>query len=177
GNSEKKTGYVVMRAEGIFDVDANTSIDQLSEDINIKMPEGHQYETVSSFVCEAFGYIPRTGETIKVVLERACQEDHGDYNGAESNHLDENEKTHIFKLEILAGNARKVSAVRFERINNEEAASGAKDVTLLVTKIRILKSGSDDELARTEFDEDQVHEVANDYVSIQEDSNKDQSSN
>lgn len=28
-----------MRAEGIYDVDANTSIDQLSEDLNIKMPE------------------------------------------------------------------------------------------------------------------------------------------
>lgn len=28
-----------MRAEGIYDVDANTSIDQLYEDLNIKMPE------------------------------------------------------------------------------------------------------------------------------------------
>lgn len=28
-----------MRAEGIFDVDANTAIDQLAEDLNIKMPE------------------------------------------------------------------------------------------------------------------------------------------
>lgn len=28
-----------MRAEGVFDVDANTSIDQLSEDLNVKMPE------------------------------------------------------------------------------------------------------------------------------------------
>ncbi|XP_071716179.1 DUF21 domain-containing protein At1g55930, chloroplastic-like [Rutidosis leptorrhynchoides] len=37
---EKKTGYIVMRAEGIYDVDANTSTDQLSEDLNIKMPEG-----------------------------------------------------------------------------------------------------------------------------------------
>lgn len=36
---QKKTGYIVMRAEGIYDVDANTSIDQLSEDLNIKMPE------------------------------------------------------------------------------------------------------------------------------------------
>lgn len=36
---QKKTGYIVMRAEGIFDVDANTSIDQLSEDLNVKMPE------------------------------------------------------------------------------------------------------------------------------------------
>ena len=28
-----------MRADGVYDVDANTSIDQLSEDLNIKMPE------------------------------------------------------------------------------------------------------------------------------------------
>lgn len=35
----KKTGYVVMRADGIYDVDANTSIDQLSEDLNVKLPE------------------------------------------------------------------------------------------------------------------------------------------
>lgn len=32
-----------MRAEGIFDVDANTSIDQLSEDLNIKMPEVYNF--------------------------------------------------------------------------------------------------------------------------------------
>ncbi|XP_042004102.1 DUF21 domain-containing protein At1g55930, chloroplastic-like isoform X3 [Salvia splendens] len=68
-----------MRAEGIYDVDANTSIDQLSEELHIKMPEGHQYETISGFVCEAFGYIPRTGETIQVVLERENQEDHVNY--------------------------------------------------------------------------------------------------
>jgi hypothetical protein len=40
---QKKTGYIVMRAEGVFDVDANTSIDQLSEDLNIKMPEVHNF--------------------------------------------------------------------------------------------------------------------------------------
>lgn len=40
---QKKTGYVVMRAAGIYDVDANTSIDQLSEDLNIKMPEVVSY--------------------------------------------------------------------------------------------------------------------------------------
>lgn len=28
-----------MRADGTYDVDANTSIDQLSEDLNIEMPE------------------------------------------------------------------------------------------------------------------------------------------
>ncbi|GFP80475.1 putative duf21 domain-containing protein at3g13070 chloroplastic [Phtheirospermum japonicum] len=173
---QKKTGYVVMRAEGIYDVDANTSIDQLSEDLNIKMVEGHQYETVSGFVCEAFGYIPRTGETIKVVLERASREDHGDYNGAESDRRDENEKTQIFKLEILAGNARKVSAVRFERINNEEASPETKEVTRLVTKIWKRKSSNDDGLDRTDGDKVPFHEIANDYVmSVQED-NADQAS-
>lgn len=65
------------------------------------MMQGHQYETVSGFVCEAFGYIPRTGETIKVVLEREKQEDHHvDYDEPESERPDENEKTQIFKLEV-----------------------------------------------------------------------------
>ncbi|KAL2456642.1 protein of unknown function-containing protein [Forsythia ovata] len=169
---QKKTGYVVMRAEGIYDVDANTSIDQLSEDLNIKMPEGHQYETVSGFVCEAFGYIPRTGETLKVVLERANREDHDDYNGAESERQDEKEKTQFFKLEILAGNARKVSAVRFECINHDDAAS---EVTHLVPKIMKRKWSTDDS-DRAEIKDVPFQEIAdkdgfsNNYVnSVQED--------
>ncbi|PWA67113.1 CBS domain-containing protein / transporter associated domain-containing protein [Artemisia annua] len=117
---EKKTGYLVMRAEGIYDVDANTSIDQLSEDLNIKMPEGHQYETVSGFVCEAFGYIPKTGESIKVVLEK--EEDHDEYTEEDGDRQNpkEKEKNQVFKIEILAGNARKVGSVRFERVTHEE---------------------------------------------------------
>ncbi|THG21287.1 hypothetical protein TEA_028092 [Camellia sinensis var. sinensis] len=99
---QKKTGYIVMRAEGIYDVDANTSIDQLSEDLNIKMPEGHQYETVSGFICEAFGYIPRTGETIKVVVEKGNQEEHDEYTEAESDRQDEKGKHQIFKLEVYS---------------------------------------------------------------------------
>ncbi|CAK9166899.1 unnamed protein product [Ilex paraguariensis] len=138
---QKKTGYIVMRAEGIYDVDANTSIDQLSEDLNIKIPESHQYETVSGFICEAFGYIPKTGETINVVLEKENQEEHNDE--AESDPTAQTEKNQIFKLEILAGNARKVSAVRFERVHHD--AMESKDVTRLVSKIMKRKSTSDDE--------------------------------
>lgn len=62
--------------------------------------QGHQYETVSGFVCEAFGYIPRTGETIKVVLERENQEDHVNYDEHESDRQEGNEKTQLFKLEV-----------------------------------------------------------------------------
>ncbi|MBA0687485.1 hypothetical protein Goari_015016 [Gossypium aridum] len=164
---QKKTGYIVMRAEGIFDVDANTSIDQLSEDLNIKMPEEHQYETVSGFVCEAFGYIPRTGESVKVELERGNQEEEDENSEAASDRQDLKERRQIYKLEvqfepllryalilnnvtfttvfpqILAGNARKVSAVRFEQVNNEEALLDAMTVTPMVPKI--MKKWSKDE--------------------------------
>ncbi|KAG4166475.1 hypothetical protein ERO13_A13G134601v2 [Gossypium hirsutum] len=141
---QKKTGYIVMRAEGIFDVDANTSIYQLSEDLNIKLPKEHQYETVSGFVCEAFGYIPRTGESIKVVLEKEDEEDDED-SEAGSDHHDSKERHQIYKLKILAGNARKVSAVRFECINNEEFLLDTMEVTPKVPKIMKRKRRNDED--------------------------------
>ncbi|MCL7033673.1 hypothetical protein MKW94_030031 [Papaver nudicaule] len=150
---QKKTGYIVMRAEGIFDVDANTSIDQLSEDLNVKMTEGHQYETVSGFVCEAFGYIPRTGENIEVVLEKADPEENNEYNEVEAERQLPKEKHMIFKLEILAGNARKVSAVRFERINGDEMKLETKEVTRVVPRIMKRKDSSNDESDKSDDDE------------------------
>ncbi|KAI8008527.1 DUF21 domain-containing protein [Camellia lanceoleosa] len=162
---QKKTGYIVMRAEGIYDVDANTSIDQLSEDLNIKMPEGHQYETVSGFICEAFGYIPRTGETIKVVVEKGNQEEHDEYTEAESDRQDEKGKHQIFKLEILAGNARKVSAARFERVNHDEAKSEAKEVTRMFPKIMKRKWSSNEDSDKTDYDEDSYQKRAENDLS------------
>ncbi|XP_023894299.1 DUF21 domain-containing protein At1g55930, chloroplastic [Quercus suber] len=161
---QKKTGYIVMRAEGVFDVDANTSIDQLSEDLNIKMPEGHQYETVSGFICEAFGYIPRTGESIKVVLEKANQEENHE---SKSDHQDQKEKDHIFKLEILAGNARKVSAVRFERIDNDETMLETKELTRLFPKIMKRKWNSGEDSDSTEYDDDLSPRRPEDGLSIE----------
>ncbi|KAI7728799.1 hypothetical protein M8C21_033775 [Ambrosia artemisiifolia] len=118
---ERKTGNIVKRAEGVFDVDANTSIYQLSEDLDIMLPEDHQYETVSGFICEAFGYIPRTGESIKVVLRKANDEDNDDENKQDNDGQDQKDRSQTFKLGILAGNCRKVNTVRFERINNNSA--------------------------------------------------------
>ncbi|XVE80498.1 hypothetical protein DITRI_Ditri14bG0144800 [Diplodiscus trichospermus] len=165
---QKKTGYIVMRAEGIFDVDANTSIDHLAEDLNIKMPEEHQYETVSGFVCEAFGYIPRTGESITVVLEKENEEDDNENPEDGSNRQDPKEKHQIYKLEILAGNARKVSAVRFEQINNEEEFD-ATAVTPMVPKIMTRKWSSDEDSNNGNHDEDvfekrQEDEIPDHYV-------------
>ncbi|KAM0063799.1 putative CBS domain, CNNM, transmembrane domain, Transporter-associated domain-containing protein [Helianthus debilis subsp. tardiflorus] len=148
---DKKTGYIVMRAEGIYDVDANTSIDQLSEDLNIKMPEGHQYETVSGFVCEAFGYIPKTGESIKVVLEKEEVDDEYIEDDGDRQHQKEKEKNQVFQIEILAGNARKVGAVRFERVTNEEETEEKKVVVPVITK---RKWGGDDDDETNIVDED-----------------------
>ncbi|MBA0823110.1 hypothetical protein Goarm_019863 [Gossypium armourianum] len=165
---QKKTGYIVMRAEGIFDVDANTSIDQLSEDLNIKMPEEHQYETVSGFVCEAFGYIPRTGESIKVVLEKGNEEEDDENAEAGSDQQDMKERHQIYKLEILAGNARKVSAVRFERIN-EEALLDDTAVTPMISKIIKRKWSSDEDSNNGNYNEDtfekrQEEDISDHYV-------------
>ncbi|KAG6689932.1 hypothetical protein I3842_11G197900 [Carya illinoinensis] len=170
---QKKTGYIVMRAEGIFDVDANTSIDQLSEDLNIKMLEGYQYETVSGFVCEAFGYIPRTGERIKVVLAKANQEENDE---SKSDNQDEKEKHQIFKLEILAGNARKVSAVRFERINNGYEMLESKEMTRLFPKIIKMKWSGDEESDSTEYDEDSFPRRPEDDLSNEHEDERDNQS-
>ncbi|CAF1704305.1 unnamed protein product [Brassica napus] len=142
---QKKTGYIVMRDEGVYDVDANTSIDQLSEELNMKMPEGIQYETVSGFVCEAFGYIPKTGESVKVVLEKENWEEEGEEEEGKQERQEQKEKHQIYRVEILAGNARKVSAVRFERVNDMDQVSEAKDVRSMVPKfVRKWSSEEDD---------------------------------
>ncbi|KAJ1392537.1 Transporter-associated domain [Sesbania bispinosa] len=138
--------------------------------------KGHQYETVSGFVCEAFGYIPRTGESIKVVLEREDEDDNDESN---ADHQDQKEKNQIFKLEILAGNARKVSAVRFERINNEDEMLETKEVTRLVPKIMKRKWSSDEDSEDdAEYDGDTFakrsqDDISNEHVVEQEKSHRD----
>ncbi|KAH9329707.1 hypothetical protein KI387_001815 [Taxus chinensis] len=119
----KKTGYVVQRADGVYDVDANTSIEDLEEALEVKVAEGpYQYETVSGFVCRAFGYIPRTGQSTDIVLQKKNVEENEDFgeSGAD-HHEDQREKIQKYKLEVLAGNARKVGAVRFKKIDGEES--------------------------------------------------------
>ena len=63
--------------------------------------QAHQYETVSGFICETFGYIPKTGESINVVLEKAKREESSDYNEEESERHDEKNTHQAFKLEVL----------------------------------------------------------------------------
>ncbi|KAK8651751.1 hypothetical protein V6N13_141337 [Hibiscus sabdariffa] len=184
---QKKTGFIVMRADGIFDVDANTSIDRLSEDLHIKFPEA--FILPESFACEAFGYIPRRGESIKVILQKGDRED-DENSEAGSDHQDPKERHQIYKLDVWfepffrihfycitlllnsitiirvlssiivskcsseGGNARKASAVRFKRINDEEALLDTTEVTPRIPKIMKRKRSNDEDSNNGNHDED-----------------------
>ncbi|KAL6637337.1 hypothetical protein ACP70R_024909 [Stipagrostis hirtigluma subsp. patula] len=132
---QKKTGAIVVREDGTFDVDANTSIDHLSEELGIKIPEGHQYETVSGFVCESFGYIPEEGGKMLVILEKDYREENDEYQEEGSDRQDDREKTQAYELEILEANARKVGKVLFKPISSECVDVDNKGVNLISKKI------------------------------------------
>ncbi|CAI5507886.1 unnamed protein product [Closterium sp. Naga37s-1] len=136
----RKTGYIIQRAEGVYDVDANTTVDDLADILQVVLPpRASFYETVSGFVCEAFGYIPRTGDTKIIRLQRKESEEEEEGDGAEEGGAggkggkgrerdggDKGTRKQLlrFQLEILSGNARKVVAVRFEELKETEGASG-----------------------------------------------------
>ncbi|KAG6491140.1 hypothetical protein ZIOFF_052472 [Zingiber officinale] len=148
----RKTGYIVMKEDGIFDVDANTSIDQLSEELNIKMPEGHQYETVSGFICEVFGYIPEEGGKIAMVLEKAIAEENSGYKNAESDGSSENEKHQKYEIEIVEANARKVGKVRFKAVSSKSSDLETKGINRLVSKKVVKRKKQIDQLEKMKED-------------------------
>lgn len=68
-------------------------------------------------------------------------------------------------VQILAGNARKVSAVRFERINRDDATIDAKEVTRLVPRIMKRKWRGNEDSDRSDDDEIPFQERPKDSVS------------
>ncbi|CAL9083900.1 unnamed protein product [Musa textilis] len=149
---QRKTGYIVMKEDGTFDVDANTSIDQLSEELNVKLPEGHQYETVSGFICEVFGYIPEEGAKIVVVLEKANREENSEYRNEESDGPSRNERHQKYEIEILEADARKVAKVHFKALSNQGADLDAKGINRVVSKKVVKRKKQIDQLQRLEED-------------------------
>nr|XP_009394749.1 PREDICTED: DUF21 domain-containing protein At1g55930, chloroplastic-like isoform X3 [Musa acuminata subsp. malaccensis] len=149
---QRKTGYIVMKEDGTFDVDANTSIDQLSEELNVKLPEGHQYETVSGFMCEVFGYIPEEGAKIVVVLEKANREENSEYRNEESDGPSRNERHQKYEIEILEADARKVAKVHFKPLSNQGADLDAKGINRVVSKKVVKRKKQIDQLQRLEED-------------------------
>lgn len=48
--------------ETTFDVDARVHVDDLNDDLNIKLPEDEDYDTVGGFVFSTLGHVPDVGE-------------------------------------------------------------------------------------------------------------------
>ncbi|KAG8097534.1 hypothetical protein GUJ93_ZPchr0013g34535 [Zizania palustris] len=157
---QKKTGYIVMRDDGTFDVDANTSIDHLSEELGVKIPEGHQYETVSGFVCESFGYIPEEGGKMLVILEKDNREENDEYKEEGSDHQDDKERTQAYELEILEANARKVGKVRFKPISSECVDVDSKGVNRMISK-KIIKRKKRNSGDSSDSDDDECADITN----------------
>lgn len=55
-------------------------------------------------------------------------------------------------MQILAGNARKVSAVRFERINNGEEMLESNEVTKMVPKIMKRRWSNEEDSDSADYD-------------------------
>lgn len=49
----------------ITDVDARVHVDDLNDELNVRMPEDEDYETVGGFVFSTLGHIPEIGETFE----------------------------------------------------------------------------------------------------------------
>ncbi|RYQ99903.1 hypothetical protein HN51_049973 [Arachis hypogaea] len=110
-----------------------------------------------------------------VSLEREDEDDDNEETKSDNQDSKENQ---IFKLEILAGNARKVSAVRFERINGEDEMLEAKEVTHFVPKIVKRKWNNGEDSDDADYDGDAFakrpqHEISSDYIDDQENSDRD----
>lgn len=66
---------------------------------SILLLQGHQYETVSGFICESFGYIPEEGGKTVVVLKKENQEENSEYTDTESKHHNK-ETNQTYELEV-----------------------------------------------------------------------------
>ncbi|GAQ91975.1 CBS domain-containing protein [Klebsormidium nitens] len=141
----KRAGYIIGRDNDIYDIDANTSIDHLEEELNLEIPEG-QFETVSGWVCGAFGYIPRSGEAVTVTLKKSRKEHREDekqkeqeqehHHRGEEEAVPEEDRTKWI-LKVTMANARKVQTVRLERASEDVPLVGPPDEKLSLKTKRL----------------------------------------
>ncbi|XP_042418747.1 DUF21 domain-containing protein At1g55930, chloroplastic-like isoform X2 [Zingiber officinale] len=114
--------------------------------------KGHQYETVSGFICEVFGYIPEEGGKIAMVLEKAIAEENSGYKNAESDGSSENEKHQKYEIEIVEANARKVGKVRFKAVSSKSSDLETKGINRLVSKKVVKRKKQIDQLEKMKED-------------------------
>lgn len=87
-------------AEDRYEVDARISLFDLKEELEIDLPEGEDFETLSGFISSVAGCVPEVGEVI--TWER-------------------------YKMTILEGDERRITRVRIDREPQQNLATNASD--------------------------------------------------
>jgi CBS domain containing-hemolysin-like protein len=134
---------ILDRGNGVYDVDAKTNLDELSEALKLTFTEG-SYETVGGYVSDLFGCIPEVYAAMQIELpivmdddaelsERDRKRERDDDNGAE---------TAMLRITVTAGTERRVMAVRIERLT-EVRHSYAPPALLFVANWTIRRQKTD----------------------------------
>lgn len=51
--------------EGLYEVEASMALDELNEELNLRLPEREEYDSVAGYILYTLGRIPQAGETIQ----------------------------------------------------------------------------------------------------------------
>ncbi|KAK3251842.1 hypothetical protein CYMTET_38835 [Cymbomonas tetramitiformis] len=107
-------GNIICRGNGVYDVDAKASIDELRERLDLDIEDG-RYETVAGYCGVLFGCIPPVWENVEVRIPELPTD--------EEEELDEEKKRGeedpgpseaLLRITITDGNSRQVRSARFE---------------------------------------------------------------
>jgi CBS domain containing-hemolysin-like protein len=119
GNAEEdeqeETPFIREVTPGEFLVDTRVSVERLSEQTKLAIPESPLYETVGGFVCDLFGSIPLEGASMvklfPVLIDEDRTNDSGDSN--EDEETGENGcALRSMRIIITDADSRRVNEVR-----------------------------------------------------------------
>eukprot|EP00898_Chlorokybus_atmophyticus_P006498 jgi/Chlat1/684/Chrsp104S01165 len=113
----RKTGSIVRREEGMWQIDAHMSMEDAADALEIEFPEG-EYETMAGYIFHTFGYIPRSGESIVVLLPKRIEDK---FESATKQALQ-------IRMTVVNGTARKVRSVLLEVLGVCEGTGCEVDV-------------------------------------------------
>ncbi|GAB5366195.1 hypothetical protein AAMO2058_001124000 [Amorphochlora amoebiformis] len=132
---------IKARNTGVWDVGAETSIDELAEVMGVEFPEEKAYETVAGFVLDQLGAIPQPGAAFNVTLP--LNMDKIDMAEAEEGEEDSYEKEEIFRVLVVKADPRSVQQVRIESVKHASLATKAKEVEAdQESRIHMVKSNN-----------------------------------
>lgn len=107
-------GNIICRGNGVYDVDAKASIDELRERLDLDIEDG-RYETVAGYCGVLFGCIPPVWENVEVRIPELPTDDEEEMEEEKKfgeEHPGPSEA--LLRITITDGNSRQVRSARFE---------------------------------------------------------------